>query len=502
LEITYTNLGGLFQAAGDVDAAQDYAEKAVRHARAGQDLWGLGLSLSGLSDVLYRQGEGKRALILMEEALELIRSSGQPWLQAEALWRLANMMQDQGDWEAAGKRLEECYDLAQESGAVEWQLSALTSLGFLCLSHGNPRQAAGHFSEILRLKGGQGYERIFVHALLGVIQLAAASEQWEQASALWRAYNKLRAAHGLSPFKEESLTAQLLQPYFEASARAETQSARRDYSQAETIGLAMEIVEDFEQRTVVVRPRNRLQILGLGMAEVFLNGRLLVASDWTFAKPKELLYYLASNSPKTKEQIGLAFWPDASPSQLRISLRATLYHLRRALGERSWVLYENGFYRFNRALDYWYDVEAFEESMKAAEKQSTSEKDLAIERLEAAVSLYRGDFLSDLASDEWAALRREELRAKYFGAMSMLGELLTNKGAYERAIELYRNLLTKDPLLEEAHRALIRCYALKGERGLAIRQYQTLVGILQEELGVSPSPETVALFQSLDQGAS
>jgi predicted ATPase/DNA-binding SARP family transcriptional activator/Tfp pilus assembly protein PilF len=501
LVITYTNLGGVFQAAGDLDTAQEYAEKAVHHARASQDLWGLGLSLSGLSDVLYRQGEVKRAFVLIEEALELIRSSGQPWLQAEALWRLADMMQDQGDWEAASKRLEECYDLAQENGAVEWQLSALTSLGFLCLSHGNSRQAAGHFSEVLRLQIGQGYERILVHALLGVIQLAVVSEQSGQALALWRAYKNLRATHGLSPFKEESLTAQLLQPYFESSARSQTQPPRRDYSQTEATGLAMEIVEGFEQRVVVLRPQNRLQILGLGTAEVYLNGKMLVASDWTFAKPKELLYYLASNAPKTKEQIGMAFWPDASPSQLRVSLRATLYHLRRALGERGWVLYEDGYYQFNRSLDYWYDVEAFEEGIEAAEKQPVSDMDRAIERLEASVLLYRGDFLSDLASDEWAALRREELRGKYFGAMSTLGELLIDKGAYDRAIELYRNLLAKDALLEDAHRALIRCYALKGERGLAIRQYQTLVRILQDELGVSPSPETVALFQSLDQDA-
>jgi DNA-binding SARP family transcriptional activator len=395
--------------------------------------------------------------------------------------------------------LEQCYDLAQENGAVEWQLSALTSLGFLCLSRGNPRQAAGHFSEILRLKSGQGYERILVHALLGVIQLAVASEQWGQALALWTAYKNLGETHGLSPFKEEPLTTQMLQPYFESSVRSHSQPVRREYSQAEATGLAMEILERFEQRVVVLRPENRLQILGLGGAEVYLNGRMLVASDWTFAKPKELLYYLASNTPKTKEQIGLAFWPDASPGQLRISLRATLYHLRRALGERGWVLYENGYYQFNRALDYWYDVEAFEEGIEAADKQPVTDMDLAIKQLEAAVSLYRGDFLSDLASDEWAALRREELRGKYFRAMSRLGELLTGTGAYERAIGLYHSLLAQDALLEDAHRALIRCYALKGERGLAIRQYQTLVAILQGELDISPSPETIALIRSLEQ---
>ena len=497
--ITYTNLSGVYRALGDLEPARVYAEKAVRNARASQDLWGLGLSLSGLGEVLYRQGEVERSFLLMEEALELLQSSGQPWLQAEAIWRIAVMLRHQGDLDHARKKFEQCYDLAQVSGAVEWQLSALNSLGFLSLGQGDQRQAAGHFSEILRTTGGQSYQHILVHAFLGVIRLAAASGQWRQAAALWQAYGSLKTAHGLSMDEEESATVELLQPHLEAAPSSRAQLSEDGTSLAEATGLAMEICQGFERRVMVVPAGPRLRILALGPTEVYLDGRMLVASDWTFAKPRELLFYLVSNASKTKEQIGLDFWPDASPGQLRVSLRATLYHVRRALGEREWILYEDGFYRFNRSMEYWYDVEAFEKSVVDNGKTEPDSKDGAIEKLEAAIALYRGDFAADLAGDEWAALRREELRRKYLGAMNTLGRLLAGRGVYDRAIEAYRKLLSLDNLVEDAHRELMRCYALKGEHGLAVRQYKTLVEILRDELGVSPSSETTALFRSLQQ---
>jgi DNA-binding SARP family transcriptional activator len=107
--------------------------------------------------------------------------------------------------------------------------------------------------------------------------------------------------------------------------------------------------------------------------------------------------------------------------------------------------------------------------------------------------------LSDLAQDQWGVLRREELRRKYLWSMNTLGDLLAKDGAYERAIEIFQSLLSIDNLMEAAHRALMRCYDRKGERVLALRHYQTLVELMQDELGAPPSPETTALYHSLHQ---
>ncbi|MFW6079334.1 MAG: hypothetical protein ACODAE_06930 [Gemmatimonadota bacterium] len=50
-------------------------------------------------------------------------------------------------------------------------------------------------------------------------------------------------------------------------------------------------------------------------------------------------------------------------------LRTALYHLRRALGGTERVRYEDGRYGFDRGLDRWFDVEAFESAIEQAERR-------------------------------------------------------------------------------------------------------------------------------------
>ncbi|HBY96566.1 MAG TPA: hypothetical protein DEP84_21925 [Chloroflexi bacterium] len=46
----------------------------------------------------------------------------------------------------------------------------------------------------------------------------------------------------------------------------------------------------------------------------------------------------------------------------------------------------------------------------------------------------------------------------------------------------------------------MRCYARLGERGQALRHYQVVVELLDEELGAPPAPETTLLFERLRAG--
>jgi len=81
-----------------------------------------------------------------------------------------------------------------------------------------------------------------------------------------------------------------------------------------------------------------------------------------------------------------------------------------------------------------------------------------------------------------------------------LGRLLFAQALPAKAAEAYRKAISHDRLLEEAHRELMRCYAALGERGRALRHYEELVELLDEQLGTSPAPETVALYLRLRAG--
>ena len=148
----------------------------------------------------------------------------------------------------------------------------------------------------------------------------------------------------------------------------------------------------------------------------------------------------------------------------------------------------------------FFDVEAFEENLSKGRKLRWQAPEQAIGHLREAVSLYGGDFLEDSADSEWAMVRQEELRRGYGEALLLLGGLLFAQKRQAEAAEAYREAIAHDELLEEAHRELMRCYAALGERGRALRHYEELVGLLEEQLGASPASETVALYERLRAG--
>lgn len=242
-----------------------------------------------------------------------------------------------------------------------------------------------------------------------------------------------------------------------------------------------------------------LHIFALGPERVYRKQYALKQSDWTYAKAKELLFYLLCHSSRTKGQIGLALWPDASPSQLRNNFHATLYHLRRALGRSEWITFEHEHYAFNRQLAYWFDIEAFETQLAQVRKIQTQDPTRSIHILEKTLQLYRGDFLEEMLDSEWSLLHQKKLHQMFLDALSTLGQLLFDEKHYGRAATIYQQLISHDNYLESAHRDLMRCYAYQNERSQALRHYQNLAAMLARDLGSSPATETTALFERLRQ---
>ena len=245
----------------------------------------------------------------------------------------------------------------------------------------------------------------------------------------------------------------------------------------------------------------QLRIVALGPERVEKGGRPIDSPDF-IQKPRELLYYLLSHRDgRTKEQIGLALWPEASTSRLRSSFHDTVFRLRRALGGKEWVFFRKGRYTFETSLPYSYDVEAFERDLSEARRARSEAPELAIEHLQEAAGLYGGDFLEDLAVEgEWAMEIQEELRREYGEALLMLGALLLARDRHAEAEAAYRKAISHDRFSEEAHRGLMRSQAALGESGRALRHYGELAKMLEEHLGAIPARETKALHERLRAG--
>ncbi len=253
------------------------------------------------------------------------------------------------------------------------------------------------------------------------------------------------------------------------------------------------------QRRAAAAATGPLRIRALGAAAVELGDTTLTPADWSYAKPRELMFLLASSPPMTKDQIAAALWPDLSRQQLGNALHTALRELRRALGDPGWVVYSAGHYRFDRTRPHECDVTTFEDALIAARRARPAEA--ALPELQKAVGAYGGDFLDGMSAGEWALVRRDELRRAFESALLATGRLQTAAGRHQAAASAFRRAVAHEPLNETAHRELMSSWARLGETARAIRHYEELTELLREQVGVPPAAETTALYRKLSTGS-
>jgi predicted ATPase/DNA-binding SARP family transcriptional activator len=246
----------------------------------------------------------------------------------------------------------------------------------------------------------------------------------------------------------------------------------------------------------------RLRVLALGPLQVFVGERLIAAAAWGSARPRELLLYLLLHPEgRTKEQVGLAFWPDASPAQLRNSFHVTLHRLRRALGGADWVTVVSDRYRIPPDLIEEFDARAFEQDVTAARVALKRQEADAVARLEQALARFRGDLLDGEPAGDWHLEHRDQLQRLYVDALMELGARHMKEERHERAADVFRRVLARDGVHEQALQELMRCHVAMGERPQALRLYRQFADRLRAELETEPRVDTVRLFERLQQGA-
>ena len=196
------------------------------------------------------------------------------------------------------------------------------------------------------------------------------------------------------------------------------------------------------------------------------------------------------------------FWPAADPESARRSLHQTIYVIRKTLRTQpysaQYVMYENDCYSINPDVGMWCDVDEFEASITAGRCAEREERlSEAVDVYDRAVTLYQGDYLEDQPYEEWAVLERERLRLLYLDGSNRLADLRLARGEVDVALALTEGVLRREPCDEVAHRRALRCHAAVGNRAQVVRQYRAYTEVMRDILGLHPSQETAALYNSL-----
>jgi WD40 repeat protein/DNA-binding SARP family transcriptional activator len=233
------------------------------------------------------------------------------------------------------------------------------------------------------------------------------------------------------------------------------------------------------------------------------------------AHTRALLAYLSVESGRAHRRDTLAglLWPDHPERAALHNLSQTLMNLRGAIGDKAasppFLLTTYQTIQFNLSSRAFVDVIAFEKAHRAIQKHQHEQLaacEPCLQQLQDALSLYRGPLLADTTFggsslfEEWLLLTRERLQRQASALLEQLIDALIKREQYSRAEYYARQLVSLDPLQESAHQHLIRILALAGQRSSALQQFESYRELLQNELGLEPEPELLALVGQIRAG--
>jgi LuxR family maltose regulon positive regulatory protein len=548
--LSLNGLGIAYLHQGQLEPAEKTLMEAEKLARAHGGHLVASYAVSNLGDVCRERGDVERAESLYRRSLQEKEKIGSRYALAYTWNSLAELYRQTGDLEQARAFNARALGLrANEAGPIEYQVYRAEA-GRIALAsgdHANARaQLAPSTAELRRL----GCERLALRAawslgaacwrsesridvsLVALLDAAERSADPPNMRALVVEAPDLAVALWAGGARTASLLAALRAPGMEVRIQAEISrnlsASKLADSAAEALldllaalpGYAplVALAEAEHADQVGVRraaaqvlarlraePAPPLDIHGFGALRVERRGQVVPERAWRRQRSLELLGLLLLAGPggRSRDELIVECWPEASPEAGIAQFHAHLHALRSALepeaarGTSRYVLADGRNYHLAfESLRSW-DVGSFERVLQCG-RNAEARADLpeAERAFEAASELYRGPLFEGLSPEgEWLEVAREGLRRQATETRVRLAQLREAAGNPRGAEAAWRDVLALDPLREDAHCALISTLLALGQRDAALDAFRQCADVLERELGVAPGPRTLALYQ-------
>jgi len=221
-------------------------------------------------------------------------------------------------------------------------------------------------------------------------------------------------------------------------------------------------------------------------------------------KSQAILGYVALNPSRraTREQLAGLLWSESPESLARASLRQAVRGLRQALEADgiSGIVIDRDDTRIvpdGILVDVWTSL---------SQIQKGNVDPVLLERKNITETLLANLDDLDPAFRSWLLVQRQSLHERLvFALEARLAELVKESEEGEGASQLEKRialaLLNLDPTHEGACRILMLASAMEGDASAALRRYNSLWNLLDEDYDVEPSEETQRLVVSIKTGS-
>ncbi len=212
-----------------------------------------------------------------------------------------------------------------------------------------------------------------------------------------------------------------------------------------------------------------------------------------------LLSYLLLNRARHvgREELIGALWPDRAPVSQDAALRTLLSRLRSALGAEA--LAGRDELILNLPAPVWIDLEAASIEVERAQ-QALAAADARGSWALAQVPLnIAGRRLLPGAQALWLEPRRRELEDVRLQALEIVGRsgLMLGGAQLASAERAARSLIDAEPYRESGYVLLMDSLEAEGNIAEALRVFDSLRTLLRDELGTSPSPDAMVVYERL-----
>ena len=207
---------------------------------------------------------------------------------------------------------------------------------------------------------------------------------------------------------------------------------------------------------------------------------------------------LHANAPVSSDELIDELWGEHAPASPRKGLQVQVSRLRKALGEGSarLVTQPNGYLLHVEPGEL--DLDRCERlAREGREALSTEDPRHAADRLQEALAVWRGPALADFTFDSFAQGEIGRLGELRFALLEDRIDADLACGRHTELVGELEALVSEHPLRERLRRQLVLALYRGGRQAEALEAYRAAREILDEELGLEPTPALRELEQAI-----
>ena len=466
------------------DALAEY-EKLKCHARELGVLWRECLAEYELAEIRSNLGLYDAAICGYEATLDLMKDCPDSKVEMWSLVGIVRSFRRAGDLPQAREALKRTMTIPSVlRGSLEITQERL-ALDLVCNGPRVLPRLESLVRRVSRVSGPAYVEMMSMYFVsLGLWKAGRASEAVHAGSAVVRFADKIAYLH--------YLTGELVaNPAFARFITTELPSEPA----TRKISRGLHTARQMARREVLVGSTQngdrRLSLRTLGEASISLDGVAIRLKPLFL----EVLTYVVDAGRIPLEQVMEAFWPDAPAERQRTNLHTAVYGIRKALGSEA-IIREGAMLCSGPLSRYAYDARDFEELCRECTSLSIGgSPDQRIMRR--ALLSYGGSFLR-AGTRSWVVERRRELEEHYLHVASMYGGFCLEQGRAGDAAGLVLRAMGRDPFDESLRLLAARLLSASGRRAQSIHILRDYRGLIEREMGFSPSVELQELERQLE----